>query len=270
MRTNRFAPGVYRAAALVVLLACSPPALAVDRLRVCVNQETIGTPTGDMASQLMTQVGRQLPELQFELTPLPWARCLKMAERGEFDLVLAGSHSPERAKLLSYPQKADGSVDNGKRMFNLGFAMIRRVGTKIRWDGERFQHLDGPVGAQHGYSVVEYLRAQHVEVDQGSSTILSGMRKLIAGRISAMIVNPFNLDAQIHEPEFEGKLELLANPLIQKKPYFLVLSNPLNASRPEMGPKLWNAMEVARNSLEFTNLYSRYLDKAQPGLRLKP
>jgi polar amino acid transport system substrate-binding protein len=140
----------------------------------------------------------------------------------------------------------------------------------VQWDGERFLHLDGPVGAQHGYSVAEYLRTQEVDVDQGSSTILSGMRKLVAGRISAMIVNPFNLDAQIRDPEFDGKLELLANPLIQKKPYFLVLSNPLNASRPEMGPKLWNAMEVARNSLEFSNLYSRYLDKAQPGLRLKP
>lgn len=254
----------------VLLLALPFSASAAETLRVCVNQETRGTATGEMATHLMTQVARQLPELQIEFTPLPWARCLKMAERGDFDAVLAGSHSPERAKVLSYPYKHDGSLDTSKRMFNLGFALIRRVESKLTWDGERFRHLDGPVGAQHGYSIVEYLRSQNVEVDEGSPTVLGGMRKLIARRIAGMVVNPFNFDAQLQEPEFAGKLELVADPLIQKKPYFLVLSNQFTTDRPDMPARLWKAIELARNSQDFANLYAKYLGQSQASLRLRP
>jgi polar amino acid transport system substrate-binding protein len=256
--------------AFVVALVWATTAQAGDVVRVCTNQETRGTPTGEIAAQLMANTARQLPDLQFEYTPLPWTRCLKMADRGDFDAVLAGSYSPERAKGLAYPYRADGTVDASKRMFNLGFALIRRVGSKVTWNGTKFDHLDAPVGAQLGYSIVEYLRSQQVEVDEGSPTVVSGLRKLNAGRISALVVNPFNFEAQLHDPEFAGKLEMIADPLIQSKPYFLVLANTYASAHPTVGSRLWKAVETARNSSEISNLYTKYLGQTQSGLRLKP
>ena len=255
---------------VIPVLGWAAPAYSGDVVRVCANQETTGTPTGELAAQLMTPVGRQLPELQFEDTPLPWMRCLKMAERGDFDAVLAGSYSADRAKMLAYPQKADGTVDASKRMFNLGFALIRRVGSKVTWNGSQFNHLDAPVGAQLGYSIVEYLRAQQVEVDVGSPTVISGLRKLNAGRIATMVVNPFNFEALLREPEFEGKLEMVADPLIQNKPYYLILSNAFVVAHPELAPRLWKAVETARHSAEVGSLYAKYLGQTPSGLRLKP
>jgi polar amino acid transport system substrate-binding protein len=270
MNTLRLTRWRWLASATLVALGYAAQARAVEVVRVCTNQETIGAPTGELASQLMAHVARQLPELRFEYTPLPWSRCLKMAERGDFDAVLAGSYSSDRAKSLAYPQKADGSVDASKRMFNLGFAVIRRVGSKVTWTGNQFSHLDAPVGAQLGYSIVEYLRSQQVEVDVGSSTVISGLRKLNAGRISAMVVNPFNFDALLHEPEFAGKLEMVVDPLIQNKPYYLILGNAFVAAHPEQPPKIWKAVEGARQTAEVGNLYAKYLGQTQSGLRLKP
>jgi polar amino acid transport system substrate-binding protein len=254
----------------LVALGWAAQARAGELVRVCTNQETIGAPTGELATQLMAHVARQLPELRFEYTPLPWTRCLKMAERGDFDAVLAGSYSSDRAKSLTYPQKADGSVDASKRMFNLGFAVIRRVGSKVSWNGNQFSHLDAPVGAQLGYSIVEYLRSQQVEVDVGSPTVVNGLRKLNAGRISAMVVNPFNFEASLHEPEFTGKLEMLIDPLIQNKPYYLILANGFVAAHPEQAPKIWKAVEAARQTAEVGNLYAKFLGQTQSSLRLKP
>jgi polar amino acid transport system substrate-binding protein len=260
----------WLASAILVAVGWVATVRAGELVRVCTNQETIGAPTGELATQLMGHVARQMPELRFEYTPLPWTRCLKMAERGDFDAVLAGSYSAERARNLTYPYKADGSVDASKRMFNLGFAVIRRVGSKVVWTGSQFNHLDAPVGAQLGYSIVEYLRSQQVEVDVGSSTVASGLRKLIAGRIAAMVVNPFNVEALLYEPEFEGKLEMVVDPLIQNKPYYMILGKGFAAAHPELAPRLWKAVEAARQTAEVGNLYAKFLGQTQSSLRLKP
>lgn len=256
--------------AIILCSICSSPANASTIVRVCLNQEMHGRPTGVMSNQLLALVGRQMPELQFEFTPLPWARCLKMAELGQFDAVLAGSFTPERGKSLAYPLRTDGTLDVGKRMFNLGFVLIRRTGSKVNWNGERFANLDGPLGAQSGYSVAEYLREQKIEVDDGNPTVQGGLRKLLARRISGMIINPFNFEAQLQDPEFNGKLEIVAGPLIQKKPYFLILSNQFHTSHTKIAAKLWKTIETNRNSNEFARLYSKQLEELQAGLKLNP
>jgi polar amino acid transport system substrate-binding protein len=265
---------VSRAALIfIAIILCSiwsPPANASTVVRVCLNQEMQGRPTGVLSSQLLAIAGRQLPELKFEFTPLPWARCLKMAELGQFDAVLAGSFTPERAKSLTYPLKTDGTLDASKRMFNLGFVLIRRTGSKVSWDGERFTNLNGPLGAQSGYSVVEYLREQKIEVDDGNPTVQGGLRKLLAQRISGMIINPFNFEAQLRDPEFNDKLEIVTGPLIQQKPYFLILSNQFYTSHAKVAAKLWKTIEITRNSKEFARLYSKQLEELQAGLKLNP
>lgn len=243
---------------------------AGDTVRVCTNQESTGTSTMRLAMHLMTQVRIQLPAIIFEYTALPWKRCLSKADQGEFDAVLTASYLPERAKRLIYPYNADGSLNANKRMFNLGMAMIRRVGSRVSWDGEQFVNLEGPAGVQLGYSIGEYLRAHHVEVDDGSPTVVSGLRKLSAGRIGVFVFNPFNLDAEINDASYASKLELVANPLVQKKPYFLVFSSQHNTAQPDMPSRIWSAMELARNTGAFKTLYTQQMGPALKNLDLRP
>lgn len=243
---------------------------AGETVRVCTNQESTGTTTMRLAMHLMTQVRMQFPAIIFEYTALPWKRCLFKAEQGEFDAVLTASFLPERAKRLVYPHNADGSLNANKRMFNLGMAMIRRAGSSVTWDGEQFVNLDGPAGVQLGYSIGEYLRTHHVEVDDGSPTVVSGLRKLSVGRIGVFVFNPFNLDAEINDASYASRLELVTNPLVQKKPYFLIFSNQYNTAQPDMPPKIWGALELARNTGTFKTLYTQQMGPALKNLDLRP
>jgi hypothetical protein len=86
------------------------------------------------------------------------------------------------------------------------------------------------------------------------------------------VVNPFNFEALLHDPEFEGKLEMIVNPLSQNKPYFLILSKQFTAARADLGPRLWRALETACNSVEIGNLYARHLHPTatESDLRLNP
>jgi polar amino acid transport system substrate-binding protein len=269
MRRNLFT--FHLALCLFILILAYSSSTNAMNIQVCLNQEMQSTPTGVLSKQLMALVTRQLPDIQFEFIPLPWARCLKMAEDGKFEAILTGSYTPERDKSLAYPQKADGSLDASKRMFNLGFVLIRRTGSKVNWDGKHFSNLDGPLGAQFGYSIVEYLRKQqNVEVDDGSHTLQAGLKKLLSRRTSGFIVNPFNFERQQWDPEFNGKLEVVTGHMIQKKPYFLILSNQFYANHTDLAVKLWKAIEKSRNSSEFDRLYTKQLDELQTGLNITP
>ncbi len=254
---------------VVALLLGLPGAGAAQDLRICVNEEMARNDTGRIAEELMAGVRRSLPSLRAQTTPLPWPRCLKLAELGEFDAVLVGSHSPERAKTLAYPLRADGSLDASKRMFNLGFVLVRRTGTPVSWNGERFLNLDGPIGVQRGYSVIEFLRERQLAFDDGITAVQIGLQKLLLGRVAGLLVNPFNLELDELPSELKGKIEV-AGPLIQAKPYFLILSRAYAQANPEFARRLWAAVEQARGTPEFKRSYARRLDGLQDGLNLSP
>lgn len=256
-------------AVLVTLLVLAAPARAERQLRLCLNQEMDRNDSGKLAYALMAQVGRQLPGLRLSFTPLPWARCLRMAEQGEFDGVLAGSFSAERARSLHYPLKPDGTPDASLRMFNLGFVLMRRSGHPIEWDGERFLHADGPIGVQRGYSVAEFLRERKIPVDDGNLTVQGTLNKLIHGRVAGALVNPFNADMDTARLEGAERLEMVG-PLIQKKPYFLIFSRQLGEDQPALCQEIWRAVEQARGSAEFRRLYELQLAQARSGLVLSP
>jgi polar amino acid transport system substrate-binding protein len=94
--------------------------------------------------------------------------------------------------------------------------------------------------------VGDFLRAQHVAVDEGSQRASELAEKLIAGRLAAAALGGGDARRLIRGP-MAAQLEVLPLPLLEK-PYFLVLSHALVASRPQLAARLWDAVEQVRAS----------------------
>ncbi len=237
--------------------------------KLCYNEELASSNTRELAFGMMTRLEAKATFLKFEYVAMPWRRCLKLAESGQFDGVLSGSHSTERALSLAYPRKADGTLDTNKRMYLLGYVLVRRIGTRVEWDGQQFLNLEGPLGAQQGYSIVEHLRQMGLKVDDGAKSAQDTLQKLVLGRVAGVLINPLNasdLDAQL---AWRGKIERTGK-LVMQKPYFLILSQTFAQQQREHATQLWNLVEQIRLSDDFRALYNRQMEGVQGADRLLP
>ena len=122
-------------------------------------------------------------DIQFEFQSIPWKRCLAQLKANAVDGAFAVSYKPDRRELGEYP--GGDNIDPSKRMHTDTYVVLRRKGSKVEWDGKRFSNLDGAVGFQLGYSVGDVLRAQNLEVDEGSQRADELEQKLLAGRLAA-------------------------------------------------------------------------------------
>jgi polar amino acid transport system substrate-binding protein len=194
-------------------------------------------------------VGERL-DIHFDFQSIPWKRCLAQLKANAVDGAFAVSYKPDRRELGEYP--GGDTPDASKRMHTDTYVVLRRKGSKVEWDGKRFSKLEGAVGFQLGYSVGDVLRAQNLQVDEGSQRADELARKLVAGRLGAAAMGGSDAAGLMRGP-LAAQLEQLPVPIIEK-PYFLILSHALVASRPELAASIWNAVEQARNSAAYRKL----------------
>ncbi|HEY5799632.1 MAG TPA: transporter substrate-binding domain-containing protein, partial [Burkholderiaceae bacterium] len=200
---------------------------------------------------MLREVAKRL-NVRFKYEALPWKRCLAELKDNKMDGAFSASFRPDRLEIGAYPGGAN--IDNEQRMHIDRYVLIRRKGSKVQWDGKQFHNLDGAVGAQLGYSIVEHLRGLGVPVDEGSQRGRELTLKLIAGRVAAAAVGgseAVNLLAS--DPKLAAQVEMLPIPLTEK-PYFLVLSHAFAQARPELAAAIWKTMEQVRNSPEYRKL----------------
>ncbi|MES2346041.1 MAG: transporter substrate-binding domain-containing protein, partial [Pseudomonadota bacterium] len=199
--------------------------------------------------ELLKMVEKRL-DIHFEFQGIPWKRCLAQLKANAVDGAFAVSYKPDRRELGEYP--GGQQIDVGKRMHIDSYVVIRKKGSKVDWDGKSFRNLDGAVGFQLGYSVGDVLRAQNIEVDEGSQRADELARKLIAGRVAAAAVGGSDAHGLMNGP-LAPQLEQLPVPIIEK-PYFLILSHGMVAARPQLAERIWRAVEEARNSAAYRKL----------------
>lgn len=210
---------------------------------------------GGLNFELLAQVGRQL-NIHFDFQPMPWKRCLAQLRANEVDGAFAVSYKADRRELGAYPGGLQ--PDASKRMHIDRYVLLRRKGSAASWDGKQFGQLSGAIGCQLGYSVCDQLRGFNVEVDEGSQRADELVRKLLAGRLAAAALGGSDA-ASIMRGPLAAELEQLPAPLAEK-PYFLILSHALMATRPQLGEQIWHAIEQARNSAAY-----RARERAQGG-----
>lgn len=137
--------------------------------------------------------------------------------------------------------------------------MVRRKGSQVSWNGKSFESLSGSVGVQLGYSVTDELKRTGITVDDGARTSVDVLHKLLANRVEAavMLLGEFSA-LMADDAGRRAKLEMLPIPFTEK-PYYLMLSNQLIQSQPELVARLWQSIAHQRNK-------SPYQDKERRAL----
>ncbi len=238
------------ALSLPMAVAAAPPR---ESVRLCFEAQDVPpwrTEKGEGLNFVLLKMVAQRLNIDFDYQSIPWKRCLAQLKANAVDGAFAVSYKPDRRELGEYP--GGRQVDASKRMHIDSYVLIRRKGTRVDWDGKSFQNLDGAIGFQLGYSVGDVLRAQNVEVDEGSQRADELARKLIAGRVAAAAVGGSDASTLMRGP-LAPQLEQLPIPIIEK-PYFLILSHAMVASRPKLAERIWRAIEEARNSAAYKKI----------------
>jgi polar amino acid transport system substrate-binding protein len=243
--------------ALALALGClgaSLPAWAGEEVTFCFERKD-GRPWRTVDGEglnfdLLRQVAMRL-HLTVRYVSLPWKRCLAKLQANEIDGVFSVSFSAERLKLGAFPGGA--TPDVSKRMHYSRYFLVRRKDGRIDWDGKAFQHVDGVIGYNLGYSIGAFLRTQNApfeEVNQRPSDLL----KLVSvGRIAGAAVFESDMEA-VSKSAFAAELEIRPVPL-EEKPYYLMLSHAMLATRPQLAQQIWKGIEEARTSAAYVKLY---------------
>jgi len=251
--------GYYRSWAGVcawLALLVSPAAGAAGRketVTLCFEQQDVRpwrTEQGGGLNFALLKMVEQRLDLRFDYQSIPWKRCLAELKANAVDGAFAVSYKPDRRELGEYP--GGQQVDASKRMHIDSYMVVRKKGSKVEWDGKSFHNLDGAIGFQLGYSVGDVLRAQNVEVDEGSQRADELARKVIAGRVAAAAIGGSDAHGLMNGP-LAPQLEELPIPIIEK-PYFLILSHGMLAARPQLAERIWHAIEDVRNSAAYRKL----------------
>ena len=244
---------ITRYCTCILLVLSSAPAAARDTVTLCYEAQDVKpwrTEKGGGLNFALLKMVEQRLDVHFDFQSIPWKRCLAQLKANAVDGAFAVSYKADRRELGEYPGGQE--VDSSKRMHTDTYVVLRRKGSQVAWDGKQFSHLDGAIGFQLGYSVGDVLRAQNLEVDEGSQRADELARKLIAGRLAAAAVGGSDAAGLMRGP-LGAQLEQLPIPIIEK-PYFLILSHALVASRPQLAARIWSEVEQARNSPAYRKL----------------
>ncbi|MDM8347495.1 transporter substrate-binding domain-containing protein [Pseudomonas sp. sp1636] len=213
--------------------------------------------------QLLELVEQALA-LQFEFVAVPWKRCLSGLARGTYDGAFSSSFKAERLALGRYPTAADGRLDERKRLHTSSYALYRRKGSLLGWDGNEFRRLSGRIGSLSGFSIVDFIREHGAEVDESSRDPLALLHMLRHGRIEAAALQSLRADflLQAH-PALAAAIEKVTLPL-EEKAYYLMLSNAYVAANPTLAKAIWAEIERQREAPEYRARVQAFLARPAP------
>ncbi|MBV8659468.1 MAG: transporter substrate-binding domain-containing protein [Burkholderiales bacterium] len=217
----------------------------------------IGHPgyTSMMMNAVAARVGTRIV-----IVAKPWKRCLNEMKINAVDGVLNASFAPERMEMGNYPMR-DGELDNTRRMLTSHYSLYRLKGSEVNWDGRVFSNVNGPIGAQNSFSIINNLREAGVKVDDSSKKIDDLMRYLLLGSVVAVAAQTEAAEYVLAKhPEFRSRIERLPVSLAEK-PYYTMFSKQMVAQYPAFTQEVWNAIAFVRESPEFAKQVSSLLSQ---------
>jgi polar amino acid transport system substrate-binding protein len=242
-----------RLAFAVLCTALSASVFATQKLTLCFENKLVlpwrTVEQSGLNFELLKRVESKL-QLSFDYELLPWKRCLAKLKDNQVDGAFTVSYSEERRKFGAFP--GNTNVDAKRRMHYARYFLVRRKGSDIGWDGEKFNNVHGKIAFQLGYSVGEMLRAQKVAVDETNDSAYNVGRKVLAGRVAGAAMMDSDVSVLMRSPLASG-LEVVDVPLTEK-PYYLILSNALVKAKPELAERIWRGIEEVRDGKEYGKL----------------
>ncbi|MBH9552948.1 substrate-binding periplasmic protein [Inhella gelatinilytica] len=256
---------LWRASLVVLMLAFGVPAQALT-LRWCLNE--VASPPWRLGANDRPRLGDKGPTArgleydflrllaqrlgwEFEWVQRPWRRCLLELQRGEHDALMGMSYLPEREALYRYPMR-DGQPNESLAYHTFGYALYLRTGQRSPWDGQRWSLAPGvALAVPQGYSIAAVLRQQQVAVDDSHRSTEDALAALVDGRVLAAALPVEEVEGVfVRQPSWRAQLQR-AEPLLQKRAYFIVLSPAFADSNPELAQRVWRESAAVRQSPVF-------------------
>ncbi|CAN7617206.1 transporter substrate-binding domain-containing protein [Aquipseudomonas alcaligenes] len=190
-------------------------------------------------------------KLTIERQPMPWKRCLDGLARGQYDGAFASSFKAERQVMGHYPYRADGSLDTDKRLHSASYSLYRLRGSQADWDGNTFTGIQGRVASLSGFSIIDFLKAHGLDVEETSRDPLALLRMLHGRRFEAAAMQTLRADQLLaSHPDLGEGIEKRPVPLEQKD-YYLMLSNRLMDMNPSLAHAIWDEVARQRESADY-------------------
>lgn len=222
-------------------------------IRVCHDREPLRPWRLEGQQGLDFELIRQLQAplgVRFEFVALPWKRCLLSLQRGRVDAAMGVSYSEERGAFAIYPLQQQ-QPQTALRMRSESYVLYRRKGHAVRWTDQGFANLQGVIGVQLGYSVIEMLERHGATIDSGASSAEANLHKLLKGRVAAVVLLGQEGDYWLrHNLDFHAALERVEPPL-QEKHYYLVYSQAFYQRHAALVQRSWQGVALARDSALF-------------------
>jgi len=213
----RFSLAAVTLAAIVLFGGSSSSA---DTLRVCTTDWppfTVGGAGGSVTGVHTAAVTEAFKRLgsDVKIDNVAWDRCWKEVQNGAYDAIYSASFKPERAELTVYPKTP---------LQTLSYVALVRKGAEQSWDGKDAAKLPQPVAAPRGYSITGDLKkVAGTTVDDGATSDLQDIQKLLAGRVGTAVVEATVAKALLAQLKAEDKVEILAPAVQSGKDYFVVV-----------------------------------------------
>lgn len=211
-----------------------------------------------LSVEIINHIATEL-DIEIEFVRMPGLRVLNTLKTDNLDAAFLFSYKKEREEFGAYPM-VDGILDDSKRLSTLTYALYRPKGSALSWNGESLTYSKLPVGANIGYSIVDFLRQKGVEVEEAKDTAVN-IRKLRHGRLSAIADQVVVVDSFLRMNNIVD-VERISPPLISK-PYFLIFSHGFISEHPKISQKIWQLIADKREMLT-RKLTSKYLKLTCP------
>jgi len=185
----------------------------------------------------------------------PRSQCMNRLRNGQVDAMLA-AYTPERAAYGAYPMKG-AQPDPGRGVGELRFAVSRRRGGTVAWDGQRFIGLGRqPVGAQPDLLHMPMLREMDIVIDDSGSSVDQVFAKL-AGRRVAAAVTEREEGGELIARKYRGQIEMLPAPF-QKTPVYLIVNKAFYQRHQAQIEAYWQAIAQARQTPGFRRFIAEF------------
>lgn len=182
---------------------------------------------------------------------MPWSRSLEAVRSGHHDCVI-GAFATDAPDFL-YPREP--------LAFD-GAALYVSRGSNLKYDGltslasVRLGVIGGySYGARFDAWLKEHADSASIEVMRGSDALERNIRKLLSGRLEALVESPLVMQSKMKKMNLSGQVQLLA-PVSEPMPMFVACS-PVRDARPWLDA-FDQGMVQLRESGRLEAIYQRY------------
>ena len=234
-----------------------------DQIIVALNQKPSFPNRGRVGTEQSQNPGVAFETLQLvekrigipiKFKRFPYKRCLLSMQSGKVDAVMTGSYKAEREQQGVYPRK-NNRIDISRRVYNSSYYLYILKDSKVQWNGSAFENLNGPIGVELGFSIIDSLKKWGADVI--TFTGPEACFKFLAhfDRLSGVAAHDSTGGRFLYQYK---NLKRLPTPL-ETKAYYLLFSHQFYNAYPELSEKIWDKIaELRESTQEWQDLKEKY------------